>query len=97
MADENKPGKPKAEEKPTAAALGDAAAPKPENEEDPTLTVERLITDGDAALGYASADVAGAFAGVPPSKEVTIKDAKQRVKEWLAAEVASDPSQSEQE
>lgn len=97
MAENDKSGaKPQAEEKPTAAELGNATAPKPEDEEVPTLTVERLLVDGEAALGYSSADVAGAFAGVPPSKEVTIKDAKDRVKKWLAAEVAPDP-QSEQE
>lgn len=83
----------KAEEKPTAADVGEATAPKPENEEDATLTVERLITDGQVALGYNSADVAGAFAGAKPSDEVTIKDAKQRVKEWLS----SPEQQDEQE
>jgi hypothetical protein len=39
--------------------------------------------------------VAGAFDGVAPSKEITVKDAKNRVRLWLKAEVAVDTPDQE--
>lgn len=73
------------DEKPTAEELASVAPDKPNANDEAKLTVERLIADGQAALGFSSADVAGAFHGVSPNREVSIKSAKERVRKWLRA------------
>lgn len=83
-----KSGSKSADEKPTAEQVA-ATTPEKPDEDQPTLTVERIITDAPA-LGLSSADVAGAYHGVKPSTEVTIADAKARVREWLQAPVKTD-------
>ena len=82
------------EEKPTAADVGSerkVEAPA-EDESSPVFTVEQLTTGSGVPLVGPVHVAAGAFAGVAPSKEVTVKDAKARVKEWLRSPVEQ-PSQ----
>jgi phosphoribosylanthranilate isomerase len=58
----------------------------------PVFTVERLRREGDVVLGVALGDVAGSFADVDDSHEVTLVDAQRRVQEWRAREVHIEPT-----
>ena len=74
--------------KPTATEVASETPPKAEGDE-PTFTVERLTAEA-GELGLNPADVAGAFHGVSPTREVTVKDAKDRVRTWLRAPVKNE-------
>lgn len=77
-------------QKPTSE---DIAGEKPDApaEDEASFTVERLLgAESYEILGHDGHIVAGAFAGVAPSKEVSLKDARQRVRDWLKAEVTTD-------
>lgn len=76
--------------KPTAADVSQQPAPKPENEETPAFPLSRIKAEARAFTGYSAAEVAGAFAGVADTKEVTVSDAKARVREWLRAPVQTE-------
>lgn len=65
----------------------------PDEGEAPFFSVDQIIAEA-GRLGLDPAEVAGAFAGVAGSKEITVKEAKDRVRSWAKAPVATDDSNS---
>lgn len=79
----------KAEPK-TAAEVADQPV-KAADEDAISFPLSRYFTETDALLpGIHAADVAGAFEGVKPDTEITRKDARQRVNQWLKSEISTD-------
>lgn len=72
-----------------AAAKGSSKAA---DEGPPTYTLDRLTADSFGFLGVEQHVAAGALHGVT-EKEMTIKDAKARVKAWLKSEVDTGPDE----
>lgn len=70
-----------AKTKPTSEDIADEALPKPESD-DQTFTVGDLIARGQDFFGKGSHIVAGAFHDVNEHKQITLQDAKQRIREW---------------
>lgn len=73
----------------TAEAKGAKAASSPEEKEDPTYHIDRLIPEAEDFLGVPSYVAAGAFAG-ETKKNFTIPEAKKIVKDWLKKPVEED-------
>jgi hypothetical protein len=66
----------------------------PEPPEDkPVFTVEDYRARGGAILGrgFELPDIQAAFASLPKTRELSVADAKTRVREWLRAPVSTDP------
>lgn len=79
--------KPKSEDKPTAEAVASEKVESPSDDEQ-AFTLDRLTSgDAEALVGHPGYVVAGAFHGVAGTTEATIKDAKQRIRNWLKAPV----------
>lgn len=75
----------------TRSTSEEVAGAKPDKpgEDDISFTVERLLDEANVIFHEDRHVVAGAFAGVSPSTEVGLTDAKQRVKDWLKAPVVT--------
>lgn len=78
-------------DKPDAEEIAEAKVDKPD-EGELTFSVERLQRQASDFFGadVQGHDVAGAFASADPSTEVTLSDAKQRIKDWKKATVKTD-------
>lgn len=85
---------PDADEKPTAEEKAKDKVPPPPDDASVTFTVERLRQVGDRTLGVPLSAIAGAFDGQAGSKEITVQDAKKRVRDWLKTE-AEQPENAE--
>lgn len=83
-----------ADSKAVAEEVAEDKPPKPSADE-PKFTLERLIEDAQEAVGHPGHVVAGAYAGVALSKEVTLSQAKDRINKWLKAPVAVDEPSEE--
>lgn len=85
-----------ANEKPAAEEVAKEKVVAPEGDE-ASFTVERLLEEPQAlGAGTTAADVAGAFAGVAPSKAVTVKSAKDRVARFLKGAESKDNVESQE-
>lgn len=91
------PQPPKKPDRASATDVSEEKVDKPA-EDDPSFTIERLTRQAadffpDRIEGVAvdAAVLAGAYAGVKPSTETTLKDAKTRIRQWLRAPVETDP------
>jgi hypothetical protein len=84
---------PKNQDRQTAEEVADVKVEPAGDTDEPTFSVERLRREGDVILGFSKAEVAGAYHGAPDSRQVTVKDAKERVRDWLKAPVQPDPDQ----
>lgn len=71
-------------EKPPAAEVAGEKPDKPAEDEQ-AFTVDDLIARSDGFLGVRSHELAGAFAGVAGNKEVTLTEARARLKDWRKA------------
>lgn len=90
----DKEPKPTAEEAAAAKLTKEQqkAADAADEEGGQVFELGRLRYDGAAILSTPSKpvtlhEIAGAFTGVPDSNEITVKDARARIKQWLSAEV----------
>jgi hypothetical protein len=81
----------KSDEKPTAEAVASEKPIDQPSTDAQTFALSRLLTsDAEALVGHPAYVVAGAFHGVPDNTEITIKDAKARIRDWLKAPIKSE-------
>lgn len=79
-------------EKATAADKAEAKV-EPAAEDALTFSISRLRAQADQFFqtdGFKAADVSGAYAGVGEDTEVTLSDAKKRIRDWRKAPVQTD-------
>lgn len=66
-----------------------AKTPKPD-EDAPSFEVQRYLMEADVIFSgdaFTQADVRAALGALPPTREIAVKDARQRVKDWLGSPI----------